>query len=118
MLRIAEQLSGISLFNALPQIHNHDFIRYMLDDGKIMGDKHICKTHAFLKVHQEVQYLCLNGNIKGRNRLIANNEFRIKSQSPSYSYALSSSTVEFMRICIIKSFSKTYRFHQKVYPLK
>ena len=78
--------------------------------------KEISQAEFFLKIHQKIQNLSLNGNVESGNRFIADNKFRFEHQRTGNSNTLSTSAVKLMRICHIKAGSKTDDFHDMVDP--
>ena len=42
-----------------------------------MRNEHVSQVELILQILHQVQNLCLNGNVKRGNRLIADDEFRV-----------------------------------------
>ena len=53
-----------------------------------MGNEQIGKMKLILQLLQYIDNLGLDGYIQGRYRLIADNKFRLRSQSPGYADSL------------------------------
>ena len=111
MERILKECFCRSKLNHISQIHDTDCIRDMLDDREVMADEEICKPELFLKTSQEVDDLCLDGYVKSRNRFIAEDEIRVKSQSSCDTDSLSLSTTELMWISGLGILRKATSFH-------
>ena len=58
----------------------------MVHDTQVVGNEDIGQPQLFLKVLQQVQNLCLNRNIQGRDRLVADDQFGLNAQSAGYAY--------------------------------
>ena len=52
----------------------------MLDDGQIVGDEKIRQVALFLQGFQQVDDLCLNGDVQRGDRLIADDELGVQGQ--------------------------------------
>ena len=70
MHMIMEELCGLRIFHNLPHVHDHDLIAYVFHNSQIMGDEHVRQAVLILQIHQKVQYLCLDGDIQGGDRLV------------------------------------------------
>ena len=80
MNRVVKEFFTVSQFHQIAQVHNTDAVTDVLDHGKVMCDKEVSQTSLFLKFFQKVDYLCLNGNVQRRDRLITYDEIRVYSQ--------------------------------------
>ncbi len=63
-----------------------------------MRNEKIGEFHFFLKIFQKVEYLALNGNIKSRNRFVANNELWFHSKGSGNTNTLALASGELVRI--------------------
>src|SRR5262249_19053247 len=63
-------------------------------------DEQVRQSQSLLQVLQQIHNLSLNGNIKGRHRLIANDEFRIERKGPRDSDSLALTPGEFVSVAI------------------
>ena len=68
--------------NKLAQVHHANLVRYLANNRQIMGDEHIAEGQRALKISQQVEDLGLNGHIKRRYRLVADQHLRASRQSP------------------------------------
>ena len=89
MKRIGKEIFRISELHNISKIHNTDRIGNMFHYGKVMGDKEIRQFELLLQILQKVNYLCLNGYVQCGNRLIADYELGIQSQSSRNTDSLS-----------------------------
>ena len=97
MSRICVQFFLRSCLHNRTEIHNTDPVWNMFYHRQVMCDKEIGQVFLLLKFDQQVDNLCLNGNVKSWNRLIANDEFWFDSKCSCDSNTLSLSAWEFMR---------------------
>ena len=81
-----------------------------------MGDEHVGQPHIILKVHEQVQYLRLDGYVQGGYRLIADNEFGIHGKGPGNADPLAPSAVQFMGIRILQTGRQPHGLHQFLDP--
>jgi hypothetical protein len=78
MLGLREEVFGFPPLHQTPQVHHPDLGGDMMDHRQVMADEKVCEPEAPLQIDHEVQYLRLHGNIEGRGRLIADQEFTIQ----------------------------------------
>ena len=102
MERILEQILGLGIFHTLAQIHDHDLVADVLDHAQIVGDKDIGQLFLILQIHQQIQDLCLNGNVQCRDRLVADDELRVHGQCAADADALAAAAVQLVAetLCI------------------
>lgn len=100
--RILEQILGLGIFHTLAQIHDHDLVADVLDHAQIVGDKDIGQLFLILQIHQQIQDLCLNGNVQCRDRLVADDELRVHGQCAANADALAAAAVQLVAetLCI------------------
>src|SRR5207247_889897 len=55
--------------------HDNDFAGERADDLEIVADEHISKPPPLLEITQKIDDLRLHRHIKGRSRLVENDEF-------------------------------------------
>ena len=69
VLRICvDSLRSVELHDT-SQIHDHDPVTDIFDDAEVMGDEHICQVKLLLQAAEEVDDLCLDGNVQSGYRL-------------------------------------------------
>ena len=64
----AEHLVGSAMFHNVAEIHHRHFIADMLDNREIMRNENVGEVEALLEVHQQVEDLRLDRDIKGGDR--------------------------------------------------
>ena len=77
MQAILENLFRTCKFHHVAQIHNHDIVGNVFHNAHVMRNEHVSQVELILQILHQVQNLCLNGNVKRGNRLIADDEFRV-----------------------------------------
>ena len=100
MDRIVEKLVLGSNLHDLSQVHDDDPIADMSNDSEIMGYEKIGEIIFFLDIHEQIDYLRLNGNIECGYRFVAYDKIGIAGQSTGDTYPLPLSTGEFMRVSV------------------
>ena len=114
---LLEQLLCGSLFHNLAQIHNNDVVRNMLDNRHIVGNKDVGQTQIALQILQQVQHLCLNGNIQRGDGLIADDHFGVQRQRTGNADTLTAAAVQLVRVAVGETFCQGYRLHQFIHTL-
>ena len=90
----------------------------MANHGHIVGNEHICQPLLLLKVHQQVQDLCLNGHIQSGHRLITDDKLRVQSQRSTDTDTLTPSAIQLMGIGLPEQVSGLFfRKYTKVFPV-
>ncbi len=79
MLRVGVDVPNRPQFHDLPQIHDGNSITDMTHHAEVMRDEQIGQAEFILQVFQEVDHLGLDRHVKGRDRLIGNDEGRVQS---------------------------------------
>ena len=82
----------------------------VLDNAQIMCNEHVSQAQLVLQIHQKIEDLRLNGDVKSRNRLVTYNEFERKRARNADT--LTASAVQFVRISAGQTFSQTDNLHQ------
>ena len=100
MQRFAEDLLLGTELHHSAQIHDEDLIGNELNDTQIVRNEQICQAHILLQLFQQIDDLRLDGNVQGRNRLIANHQLRIDGKGAGDTDALALSAGEFVRIAL------------------
>ena len=76
VLRICvDSLRSVELHDT-SQIHDHDPVADVLDDAEVMGDENISQVKLLLQAAEEVDDLCLDGNVQCGYRLVADDDLR------------------------------------------
>ena len=74
MLGIVEKGLRVGRFDDPSQVHHGDLGAEMADDREIVGDEQVREIALLLKVLEKVQYLSLDGDIKGRDGLVGDDQ--------------------------------------------
>jgi hypothetical protein len=96
----AEDLPAGSQLDYLAQIHDSDAVGDVLNDRHIVGDKQVCEIKLLLEVFEQVEHLCLYGDVKGRDGLVSNYEFGAERKGTSNTNSLPLSTGELVRVAL------------------
>jgi hypothetical protein len=89
MKRIIIKLAYGRLLNNFTHIHYGHNIAGKLNDGEVVCDEQIRQRKLLLKVLEKVEYLRLNGDIEGADRLITDYEFGLEDECSCDADALS-----------------------------
>src|SRR6266446_10224418 len=72
--RLAVKIFGRRQLNDLSEIHDGDAICDVLHHREVVSDEHVGEIVVPLEVLEQVDHLCLHGDIEGRYRLVADDE--------------------------------------------
>ena len=92
MHHIVIELINLSILHKISEVHHADFRRDVTNHREIVGDEEIGEMKFFLKLLENVDDLCLNRDIECRNRLIADDEFRLGCERAGNADSLSLTT--------------------------
>ena len=107
----ADSLSG-KYFHNISKIHNRYLVRQGLDKGNIMADKSVSDVFFPLKPHQQFNNCLLHGNIQGRGRLIADDDFRLQGQGPGDAHPLPLAAAHIMGIAVCEISRQLHHFQK------
>ena len=85
-----------ALLNKFAMFQDGDLIADVFHDGEIVSNKKISQAKFFLKIHQKIHDLSLDGNVQGTDGFVADDEFRFDSESASNPDSLALATAELM----------------------
>ena len=100
MVRLAIERLPVRNLDHLTQIHNGNAIRNVLYDGEVVSNEEISSAELILKLLQQVQNLGLNGNVKCRDRLVADNQLGLQRKCAGNADTLTLTAGELMRIAV------------------
>ena len=100
MVRLAVERLPVRNLDHLAQIHNGNAIRNVLHDGEVVSNEEISSTELILKLLQQVQNLGLNGNVKCRDRLVADDQLGLQSERAGNADTLTLTAGELVRIAV------------------
>ena len=100
MVRLTIERLPVRNLDHLAQVHNGNAIGDVLHDGQVVGDKQICGTELVLELLKKVQNLGLNGYVKCRDRLVADDQLWLQSERAGNADTLTLTAGELMRITV------------------
>ena len=101
MPRIIEYFLSHAYFDYLACIHNRYPVRNVCNNAKVVRYVYYGHAQILLQLAYQVQYLCLNGNVKRGGGLVANKNVRMAGNSNGYNSPLPHTAGKLMRILII-----------------
>ncbi len=105
--------------NDLSGIHHGNSVRDVLNNAEIMGDEDIGEIELRLEILQQVKDLRLNRYIKGRNRLVCDNQLRSESKRSGNTNSLPLAAAKGIRIALHVVYVQPDNVHQLHYsPLQ
>ena len=100
MLRGGENPPARRGLDDLAEVHDGDAVGHVLDNGEVVADEEQREAKLLLQVLQQVHDLRLDGNIEGRDRLIADDEIRFGGERAGNADALPLAAGELVRLAI------------------
>jgi hypothetical protein len=82
MVRSGEELVRLRFLDNAPKVHHCHASGDMSDHGKVVSNKQISDPESVLQIHQEIDDLRLYGDIKGRDRFVADDKLGLDRQRP------------------------------------
>lgn len=77
MTRVIEDLFGRADFNNLSCIKNCNAVGNICNNTEVMRDENDRVIEFFLQIFDELENLCLNGNVKRSGGLVADEDLRL-----------------------------------------
>ena len=112
MERMREDVLLAAEFHHRAEVHNADLIRNELDDREIVRNEQISQSHRALKILQKIDDLCLNGHVKRRNGLVADDQLGLYREGARDADSLALAARKFVRITLVVVVAETASFHQ------
>lgn len=100
MLGVVEDLVDGTDLHDLSGIHDGDPVGHVGDDAQVMGDEDDGHVALLLEPVDQLEDLRLDGDVQGRGRLVADEDFRIGGQGDGDDDSLTHAAGEFERILI------------------
>ncbi|MCY1380127.1 hypothetical protein D9M69_679170 [compost metagenome] len=69
-----ENLPARAEFHDLTKIQNSNAVAHLFNNSHVMTDEEIGQSMFLLQIHEQIDHLRLNGDIKCRQRFIRNNQ--------------------------------------------
>src|SRR5690606_5487542 len=104
VLRVFKQLGYIGDFNDFAISHDCDAVAEVGDDAEVVRNNYHAHSALSLQAADEVQHVCLHGDIQGSGRFVSDEEVRIARDSASDQHALRHSAGDLMRIGSVDPF--------------
>ena len=82
------EVVGVANFEDLAQVHDDDLAADVPDDAQVVGDEQHGEVQVLLKLMQQIDDLCLDGNIQRGDRFVGDKEFRVDGEGPGDDRAL------------------------------
>jgi len=98
MAGVGKEFLGGGQFHQPAQVHDRNAVADVADHRKIVRNEKIGQLVLFLEVLKEVDDLCLDRDIKGGERFVADDELGLEGKSPGNAEALALAAAEFMGI--------------------
>ena len=89
---------GVGDLHDAAEVHDRDAVRNVVDHQQVVGDEQVGDSELLLEFFEHVDDLCLDGNVQGGYRLIADDEGRVDRQSAGNADPLSLSAGELVGI--------------------
>ena len=115
MERVAEKLQGRRRLHDLPEVHDRDAVADVLHHRQVVGDEKIGELHGLLEFLQQVQYLGLDGYVKGGDGLVADDEARRQGERPGDAHPLASAPVELVGVFVEEPGAQAHFLHEGVH---
>ena len=97
---ISQQRLGGTDLNHLAEVHHPDAVRHVAHHRQVMAHHDHGEPLCDLEVLHQVEQLCLDRHVKGRDGLVGHQQHWIEGQRPSETDALALSSGEFMRVAL------------------
>jgi len=93
-----EQRLGVALFHQLSMPHDRDPVAKVMDYRQVMADEQDGDAEFLPQIHQQIEHMRLDGNVKRRDRLIAHQNLRLQRQGACDGCALSLTAGQICRL--------------------
>lgn len=114
---VGDKLPTVGDLDELTEVHNAYSVRNMLYDAEVMRDKEVGKTEVVLKILKHIYHLCLNGNIKCGNRLVADYKLGIYGKCARNADSLTLTARKLVRIAVRVLGVESYLVEKRNYSL-
>ena len=100
VLGVSVELVPAGYLDDLAQVHDRDSVRYMPDDGEVVGDEEVGEVEALLEGAEQVDYLSLNRNVEGGDGLVADYEGRVYGKGAGNADPLALAAAELVGVAV------------------
>src|ERR1700682_5907236 len=81
-----------------PEVHDGDSVRYVADHSQVVGNHQVRERETLLELLEQVDDLGLDGDVKGRHRLVGDNQFGSEGKGAGDTDSLALTAGELVRI--------------------
>src|SRR4030067_585272 len=117
MQRVLVYLVAIRKLDDHAQVHDRHPVADVAHHAQVVGNEQVGQAELSLQVFQQVDYLGLDGDIQGRDRLAADDKLRIGGQGSGDTDALALPAGEFVRETVNQAWAEPYLQHQLVHTV-
>ena len=100
MQGFANDSFGFGEFNGFAQVHHHDSMADVLNDGEVMRNEEVGDAALLLEVLQKIYDLRLDGDIECTDGFVTDDHLRLNRERPRYPDALTLATAEFVGVTL------------------
>src|SRR5262249_42768364 len=86
--RVGEDLGGRAAFHDPSAVHDHDVVGQGPGDGQVVGDEDVADVQLVAQFAEEVDHLCLDGDVQGGDRFVGDDELRLDGEGSGDAHAL------------------------------
>ena len=94
----AYSCSTVPTSTSLPEVHDPDAVREVLDDRQVVADEQVGQLELALEVEQQVEDLALDRHVERRDRLVRDDEVRAQRERARDADALPLAAGELVRV--------------------
>lgn len=116
MLRIIEELIGISVLHKLTQIHDRGAVRNVANNRKVVRHEQIAHAQLGFQLIEEVEHTCLDRHIQSRHWLVENNQLGLGSECTCQGDALALAPGKVTWKAVNMGRVQPHQFHELVNP--
>jgi hypothetical protein len=111
--RPEDGIAGAALDDAA-FVHDGDQMAHVPNDLQVVADEEVADPEVALQVHEQIEDLALHGHVERGDRLVADDEVRLESESPGDADALLLATREEGRSALPESGVDTHASEQLI----
>ena len=100
MKRVVIELVAVGQLDDFSDVHDGDARRDVAHYGEVVRDKQIGELESLLELFQKIDNLRLNRDVERRDRLVADDEFRVHREGARDADALALAAGKLVRIAI------------------
>ena len=105
-------------FHEPAEVHDGHPVADVAHHREVVGDEEIGQMELLLEVHEEVDDLCLDGDVQGRDRLVADDQLRLEGQGPADADALALPAAELVGVPVDGLGPEPHDLHDLPHPFE